>query len=143
MYTAWFGGTDFSYFFFYKNFLLSNTQFFSGASSGIGEALAVQLSKHGAKLVLSARNAVGLERVKNLCIQAGAHPQNILTLPLDVTQIKYHKRSFDSVLQQFGGLDILVNNAGRSQRANWEDIELEVRRSRCQWRMKPIGSIFM
>uniref|UniRef100_A0A8D8V4N0 Dehydrogenase/reductase SDR family member 7 n=1 Tax=Cacopsylla melanoneura TaxID=428564 RepID=A0A8D8V4N0_9HEMI len=100
----------------------------TGASSGIGEALAIELSKHGAKLVLSARNSIQLERVKNLCVQNGAHPQFVITLPMDVTQTKHHKRYFDQVVQQFGGLDILINNAGRSQRANWEEIELEVDR---------------
>lgn len=53
---------------------------------------------------------------------------DILILPMDVTEIECHQRMFDHVLDTFGKLDILVNNAGRSQRALWEDIEIEVDR---------------
>lgn len=54
---------------------------------------------------------------------------DILVLPLDVSDIKSHQGLFDEVIEAFGNLDILVNNAGRSQRAIWEDIEIEVDRN--------------
>lgn len=50
-------------------------------------------------------------------------------MPLDVSDIKSHQNLFDKVIDSFGNLDILVNNAGRSQRAIWEDIEIEVDRN--------------
>ncbi|HWY24927.1 MAG TPA: SDR family NAD(P)-dependent oxidoreductase, partial [Nevskia sp.] len=79
----------------------------TGASSGIGEAMAVLASRRGAKLVLSARRAGELERVRALCADAS----QVAVLPLDLS-------SFDAAeaAQQaeafFGRVDVLVNNAG-------------------------------
>ncbi|CAH1402367.1 unnamed protein product [Nezara viridula] len=100
----------------------------TGASSGIGEFLAVELAKNGASIVLSARSLANLERVKGKCIDAGASLDKIFILPMDVTETEKHEEMFLRVVDRFGRLDILVNNAGRSQRALWEDIELEVDR---------------
>ncbi|NP_001155449.1 dehydrogenase-like isoform X1 [Acyrthosiphon pisum] len=103
----------------------------TGASSGIGEHIALNLSKHGAKLVLSARSKDKLYQVKNHCIELSEGKltaNDILVLPMDVTNISKHNSLFDNVISHFGKLDILVNNAGRSQRAVWEDIELGVDR---------------
>jgi len=98
----------------------------TGASSGIGEFLAVELAKHGAKLVISARSAVNLERVKGRCIDEGLAVDNILVLPFDVLDYSKHEECLNRVVTHFGKLDVLVCNAGRSQRCAWEDIELEV-----------------
>ncbi|VVC24408.1 NAD(P)-binding domain,Short-chain dehydrogenase/reductase, conserved site,Short-chain [Cinara cedri] len=103
----------------------------TGASSGIGEQIALNLSKHGAKLILSARSQDKLYHVKNRCIELSEGKltaNDILVLPMDVTHIAKHLSFFDNVINHFGKLDILVNNAGRSQRAVWEDIELGVDR---------------
>lgn len=53
---------------------------------------------------------------------------DILIVPMDITKIHTHQECLNRVLAHFGTLDILVNNAGRSQRAIWQDIELEVDR---------------
>ncbi|CAH0384885.1 unnamed protein product [Bemisia tabaci] len=99
----------------------------TGASSGIGEHLALVLAKAGAKLVLSARSETNLERVKQKCLGAdGITSEDILIIPMDVTDFSQHQQHFNKVLSHFGQLDILVNNAGRSQRASWEDIQLDV-----------------
>jgi len=96
----------------------------TGASSGIGEALAYELSKQGAKLILSARRTEELVRVKEKC----ANPSQVHILALDLADTD----SIPSIAQQgisiYGYVDILVNNGGISQRALIKDTQLEVDR---------------
>ena len=100
----------------------------TGASTGIGAALAVEAAACGARLVLSARRAALLERTRQRCVERGAGQEDVLVLPLDMTDTAAHPAALARVLQQFGQLDILVNNAGRSQRGRWEQISLQVDR---------------
>jgi short-subunit dehydrogenase len=97
----------------------------TGASSGIGEALAYEFAQQGARLVLSARRADILEQVKSKCKNASQH----LVLAMDMTDAS---RFADLVLQvesHFGAVDILINNAGVSQRALVKDTLLSVDRA--------------
>lgn len=87
----------------------------TGASSGIGEALAYELSKRGAKLILSARRKEELERVKGNC-NPNAQP-NVRVLPIDLEQQSTLKLSTEAAIQIFGVVDILINNGGISQRS--------------------------
>ncbi|XP_043480542.1 dehydrogenase/reductase SDR family member 7 [Leptopilina heterotoma] len=100
-----------------------------GASSGIGENTAYALANSGCKLILSARRTDLLETVKKNCL-AGSNKKltekDIFVLPFDILDLNAHKKMFDTVLQEFGKLDILVHNTGRSQRANWENIDINV-----------------
>ncbi|KAM5241620.1 dehydrogenase/reductase SDR family member 7 isoform 2-T2 [Hipposideros larvatus] len=99
----------------------------TGASSGIGEELAYQLSKLGVSLVLSARRVHELERVKRRCLENGnLKGKDILVLPLDLTDISSHEAATKVVLQEFGKIDILVNNGGRSQRSLCVETSLNV-----------------
>ncbi len=103
----------------------------TGASSGIGKELAKVLSKHGVKLVLSARNAKELEATKNECFSIAKgklSSDDILVLPLGMLDLSKHERAFNQVLSHFGSLFCLVNNAGRSQRAEWNKIDINVDR---------------
>jgi short-subunit dehydrogenase len=85
----------------------------TGASSGIGEALAYEWSKLGARLILSARRESELERVKAAC----AHSECCTVVPLDLSRQEEIETTADRLLQQFGAIDILVNNGGISQRS--------------------------
>jgi short-subunit dehydrogenase len=98
----------------------------TGASSGIGEALAYALAKKGARLILSARRKEELERVKGNCVQQ-AQP-NVRTLPLDLASSSTLRLSTEAAIQMFGHVDILVNNGGISQRSFAKDTNLDVDR---------------
>lgn len=98
----------------------------TGASSGIGEALAYELAAKGAKLILSARRKEELERVKGNCpIQ---QQQDIRILPLDLTASTTLKLSTEAAIQLFGHVDILINNGGISQRSFAKDTLIDVDR---------------
>lgn len=86
----------------------------TGASSGIGEALAYAFAAQGANLVLSARRESELQRVAKACEQHGV---NTFVLPFDMLDLQAHKQHVDSVIQTFGQIDVLVLNAGVSQRS--------------------------
>lgn len=98
----------------------------TGASSGIGEALAYELAAHGAKLILSARRIDQLERVKNNCV--GSAQAEVKILPLDLSLSETLKRSTEEAIAMFGHVDILINNGGISQRSFARDTVLEVDR---------------
>lgn len=98
----------------------------TGASSGIGEALAYELAHKGAKLILSARRKDELERVKGNC-PAYAQP-DIRILPLDLAQSSTLQLSTEAAIQLFGHVDILINNGGITQRSLIRETSLEVDR---------------
>ncbi len=85
----------------------------TGASSGIGEALAYLLSEKGHRLILSARREERLARVRESC----AHPERTAVLPLDLAYPEEFADKVTSACGFFGTPDILVNNAGISQRS--------------------------
>lgn len=98
----------------------------TGASSGIGEALAYELATQGAKLILSARRKEELERVKGNCSPA-AQP-NVHILPLDLSETSTLQLCTEAAIQVFGHVDILINNGGISQRSLAKDTLLSVDR---------------
>ena len=96
----------------------------TGASSGIGEALAHAFHHAGARLILSARRADELSRVQSKC---GGQAQTRI-LPLDVTNSGELPGKARTALEIFGGIDVLVNNAGVTQRSLVKDTGLDVYR---------------
>ncbi len=96
----------------------------TGASSGIGEALAYELAKRGAKLVLSARRADELERVRKACTRPDEH----LIVPLDLEYPARFADALDQVEARFGLVDMLFNNAGISQRSLARETSVDVDR---------------
>jgi short-subunit dehydrogenase len=98
----------------------------TGASSGIGEALAHAFWNRGASLVLCARRRTELERVsRQLGTKAGQH---IVTLVMDVTDTASFKHHIALVQDFYGKVDVLVNNAGISQRSWAAETPLDVDR---------------
>lgn len=96
----------------------------TGASSGIGEALAISASQQGARLVLSARRVDELERVRARC----ANPEQVSVLPCDLMQVDQIPGFAKQARAAFGPVSVLVNNAGLSQRSLLKDTELPVYR---------------
>ncbi len=100
----------------------NQTIWITGASSGIGEALAYAFSSKGARLILSARRTNELERVKSHC----AYPEQVHILALDLAEYHDLNQKVKLALQQVDQIDILINNGGISQRALVQDLELPV-----------------
>jgi dehydrogenase/reductase SDR family protein 7 len=100
----------------------------TGASSGIGEALATAFAAEGASVVLSARREDELERVRARCLDRSPPGSEHLTLPLDVTAHDSLPGAVEAVTGRFGRIDMLINNAGIGQRSLCVDTEMDVYR---------------
>lgn len=94
----------------------------TGASSGIGEALAYELSDRGARLVLSSRREEALQEVRRRCARPNAH--HVQTL--DLTDPESLQHAADAVRTDAGPVDVLINNGGISQRGTAADTEMDV-----------------
>ncbi len=81
----------------------------TGASQGIGRAIAVEAAKRGGRVVASARSA---ELLEQLATEVRAGGGTIETVVGDVTNTDDRLAMYNVALKQFGGLDVLINNAG-------------------------------
>ncbi|MFC9835294.1 oxidoreductase [Rhodococcus sp. NPDC127530] len=95
------------------------TWFITGASSGLGDALARAVLEHGDNAVITARNA---DHVQDL---VAAHPNSALAVPLDVTDHEQVVAAVRAANDRFGGIDVLVNNAGHGYRAAVEEAAVD------------------
>ena len=96
----------------------------TGASSGIGEALAFKFAEQGAHLVLSARNESELHRVATQCRDLGSGIITVQTL--DLADHDSIPGIVQNVLAKVGKIDILINNGGVSQRSLVSETSLDV-----------------
>ncbi|MEO6944711.1 MAG: SDR family oxidoreductase [Lacisediminihabitans sp.] len=94
------------------NILKGQVVVVSGASRGLGEAMAVAFASEGATVVLAARTESDLNRVAERCRKAGA--TDVLTVPTDVTQESDVDALAQTTLDHFGALDVFVADAGVS-----------------------------
>lgn len=95
----------------------------TGASSGIGAALAEAFAREGARLILSARREDELRQVASRC-GGGEY----LVLPLDLAQPDTFPPLVEAAQKRFGRVDLVVHNGGISQRALIKDTRLDVDR---------------
>ena len=93
----------------------------TGASSGIGEALAYELATKNCKLILSARNSDALETVKSKCSNT-----EVIILPFDLADFDNAKNHAAKAIAAFGKVDVLINNGGVSQRSLIIETDFEV-----------------
>lgn len=92
----------------------------TGASSGIGEAMAKAFNAEGAIVIISSRRREELERVKALC----SKPEKVHVFPLDLTKFESISEVSKEVLAKFN-IDILFNNGGISQRSLTAETSIE------------------
>lgn len=92
----------------------------TGASSGIGKALAADALSRGAKIAVCARNEAKLKEA------IGIDNPNVLYVAADVSKEADCQRFIETTLQKWGRVDVLVNNAGISMRALFEHADLQV-----------------
>lgn len=93
----------------------------TGASSGIGKALALECASKGAKLVLAARR---IDRLHEL--EQQLKNTEIESVQADVSNEEDCKKIIDQAIVRFGQIDVLINNAGISMRALFAELELDV-----------------
>jgi NAD(P)-dependent dehydrogenase (short-subunit alcohol dehydrogenase family) len=92
----------------------------TGASRGIGRAIALGLAGAGADVALAARSSEGLEAVAD---EVKALGRRAAAIAMDVSQVSDCRRAADAAAAALGGLDILVNNAGVEQVSPSIDVE--------------------
>ncbi len=110
----------------------------TGASSGIGKELALQLAEQGAWLVLAARNTERLTAVKTECETRGG---KAIAIPTDVTEGEQCEALIQQTVSHFARVDMLINNAGRSMYANFEDIR-DISIFEALMRVNYLGSVY-
>jgi len=95
----------------------------TGASSGIGRAIAMELAIRGAKVVLASRNEKKLVELKAIIESQGGYAS---VFQVDVTHEEECKALVESTAETFGKIDILINNAGISMHANFSEVDMDV-----------------
>ena len=104
--------------------LSNNIALVTGASSGIGETLAIGLADAGAKVVVAARR---LDRLKALVNQIKGKGGDALAVEMDVTNRDSVNAAFAKAEQAFGTIDIVINNAGVADPKNFTRADEESR----------------
>jgi len=92
----------------------------TGASRGLGRALALELTAAGARLALSARDGAALEEVAAACRALGG---DVVTVEVDVTDAASCQRVVEEIVAALGSIDILVANAGISMWTPFSEIQ--------------------
>jgi dehydrogenase/reductase SDR family protein 7B len=97
----------------------------TGATSGIGRALAYECAARGARLVISGRNNEKLMEISEDLLRSGVR---VLPVKADISVEAYCMELINKTVAEYGTIDVLINNAGISMRALFEDVDLSVLR---------------
>jgi NAD(P)-dependent dehydrogenase (short-subunit alcohol dehydrogenase family) len=95
----------------------------TGSSGGIGKAIALELARKGAYIVLNGRNQKRLAEVEN---EVRKIHSNVISVCCDISTTEGGQLLIDETISKFNRLDILVNNAGVSMRGNFSDLKPEI-----------------
>ena len=104
-----------------NNFFENKVVLITGATSGIGKALAIDFLSKGAKVAICSRNADTL-----LSFSTEINSNNLLTVQADVSNEEDCKKFIEKSMNAFHAIDILINNAGISMRAMFQEVDLSV-----------------
>ncbi|MCC7233239.1 MAG: SDR family NAD(P)-dependent oxidoreductase, partial [Bacteroidia bacterium] len=104
---------------------MRKTTVITGASSGIGKALAETFARAGYAVVINGRNIQTLEETATNIRSAGGE---VLVVAGDVSLEEDCKKLIETCMSSYGRIDVLVNNAGISMRALFETVDLSVLR---------------
>lgn len=94
----------------------------TGGNRGIGKAIAAELAKEGAKVVIAARDQ---KLLKTAAVELSRNGNQVLGVPADVSDEEQVKALYAQILECFGTVDILINNAGAFDGGPVEDVSLE------------------
>lgn len=106
-----------------KGTLRGKVAIITGASSGIGKSIALELAKQGAIAVTTARNEDKLQALEKQMTDLGYSSSYFVT---DIQKEENCKSIINYCVDKYGRIDILINNAGISMRANFKDLQLDV-----------------
>lgn len=95
----------------------------TGASSGIGRAIALMFAEKGAVVVLASRNEKALNSLR---AEISGNGGSAMVFQTDVRKEKQCKSLIDATIETYGKIDILINNAGISMRANFSEVQINV-----------------
>jgi len=98
----------------------------TGASGGIGRAIAAELVKAGVRVALASRNA---EKLNELAAQLKTAGGDVIAVPTDITKPEDRRHLVDTAVSVFGGLDLLINNAGVGSWAHFADSSEDICRT--------------
>ena len=106
-----------------KNKFQGKVAVITGSSRGIGKAIAIELAKQGASIVLNGRNQERLKETENIIQKI--HP-NVINFCCDVSDAEASKQLIQAAIDRFGKLDVLINNVGVSMRGTVAELNPEV-----------------
>lgn len=94
---------------FREDLFVGKVAIITGGGSGIGKAIATELSSLGCKVVIASRN---LEKLQNAALEISSQSENILAVQCNIRKEFDVERLMEQTLAQFGRLDFLINNGG-------------------------------